>query len=87
MDWPVHSDNAIRVTGYVLEADLHEQGVFVEIWDGRQHPEFTDFVYHNVTQGQLYSFRYKVLNLNGESEYSNILSTFACELPSAPSTP
>ena len=87
LDWPVHLDNDIRVTGYVLEADIDHSDVFQVIYDGSDHPEYTDFVFTSVTTGEYYDFRYKVLNLIGESVYSDIFTTYACEMPTQPSVP
>jgi hypothetical protein len=41
----------------------------------------------DVTTGRYYNFRHKVLNLNGESFYSETFKVWTCELPSAPTKP
>jgi len=88
IQWPVHLDEDIPVTGYVLEADLDGFGVFEEIWDGRGRPEFNEYLLsEQVTTGRFYNFRHKVLNLNGESPYSDTLKVWTCEMPTAPTQP
>lgn len=57
------------------------------IWDGSKYPEITSFILTDIITGEWYNFRYKVFNKNGESPYSDILMTWACELPTAPSQP
>ena len=37
--------------------------------------------------GKKYSFRHKAVNYNGDSIYSDVLETYACVSPTAPSTP
>lgn len=44
-------------------------------------------MYNAVQTGSSYNFRYKVINRNGESSYSNILNVWACELPTVPQIP
>ena len=78
--WPVQRDNEIRVSGYVLEADLEHVGVYDVIWDGQGHPEITSYILTTVTTGDYYNFRYKVFNDIGESVYSDIFTTWACEI-------
>jgi hypothetical protein len=40
IEWSVEPDTEIPITGYVLEWDnAVGDGVFVEIWNGRGHPE------------------------------------------------
>ena len=85
--WAVQPDNDIAVSGYILEADLDHCGKFVEIWNGRNHPEITRYLLTQVVTGLSYDFRYKTLNQNGESEYSEILTVWACELPTKPTSP
>jgi hypothetical protein len=83
----VHLDEDIPVTGYVLEVDFDGFGGFETIWDGRGKPEYNEFLLKPVQTGRSYNFRYKVINKNGESPYSELLEVWACELPSAPTTP
>lgn len=85
--WPIQLDNEIPVTGYILEADIEHNGRFDVIWNGEDHPELNSFILTGVETGNFYNFRYKVLNWNGESPYSEIFKTWACELPSKPVTP
>ena len=77
----MHLDNDIRVTGYVLEADLDHSSVFEVIYDGTNKPEQTEFTLTSIETGDYYEFRYKVLNYVGESVYSDVFTTYACELP------
>lgn len=85
--WQVHPDGEIPVTGYAVEVDRDHFGGFVEIWNGREHPDIRNLVYSEVEQGAYYTFRYLVFNLNGQSLYSDELTVWACEAPSAPTTP
>ena len=85
--WAVELDNEIPITGYKLEADLNQSGDFVEIWDGQGRPEVTEFTVDPITTANSYSFRHKALNFNGESEYSDTFTTYACIDPSMPSAP
>lgn len=34
LEWDIHLDNAIQVTGYILEADVERNGRFDVIWNG-----------------------------------------------------
>lgn len=83
--WPVQLDNEIQVKGYVLEVESEDE--FEVIWNGRNHPEITSYIFSSVQTGSSYNFRYKVINRNGESPYSEILSVWACEMPTVPQTP
>jgi hypothetical protein len=40
-----------------------------------------------VETGKFYTFRHKALNFNGESEWSDPYTTYACILPTKPGTP
>lgn len=70
------------MTGYVLEADVEHNGRFDVIWNGAFMPEHTQFIWTGVETGMFYEFRHKVLNRNGESPYSDVYVTWACDLPS-----
>jgi hypothetical protein len=70
-----------------LEADLDHQGVYEVIYDGQGHPEYTTYVLTTVEAGNYYNFRYKAFNKNGESAYSDIFMTWACEVQTQPGTP
>lgn len=60
----------------------------MEIWNGQGRPEITNFTISAVETGKYYSFRHRAFNFNGaSSEYSDILTTYACVLPTKPSTP
>jgi hypothetical protein len=60
--WPIHPDNDIPISGYILEADINHNDVFEVIWNGQNRPELTNFVWTGVVTSQSYEFRYKVLN-------------------------
>ena len=85
--WDVELDNEIPITGYILEADLNDSGDFVEIWDGQGRPEVITFTVYPVITANSYSFRHKVLNFNGGSEFSDTYTTYACLDPTSPSVP
>jgi hypothetical protein len=70
------------VTGYVLEADIEHNGRYDVIWNGAGRPEYTTYTWTGVETGKYYNFRHKALNKNGESDYSDVFQTWACELPS-----
>lgn len=70
-----------------MEADIEHNGRFDVIWNGAGLPEHTQYLWTGVTTGEFYQFRHKVLNQNGESPYSDVFVTWACELPSKPQTP
>jgi hypothetical protein len=80
--WEIQLDNDIQVTGYVLEADIEHNGRYDVIWNGDGRPEYTSYTWTGVETGKYYNFRHKVINKNGESEYSDVFQTWACELPS-----
>jgi hypothetical protein len=85
--WAVAPDTEIPITGYALEWDNGEgDGVYYEIWNGRGRPEVLSFSLAAVT-GTKYSFRHRAFNYNGESDYSEVLETYACESPSPPGRP
>jgi len=87
IEWSVEPDTEVPITGYILEWDQAEgEGVFYEIWNGRGRPEV---LLHEmaVQTGAKYSFRHKSINFNGESEYSEVLETYACVSPSPPGAP
>lgn len=66
---------------------MEHNGRFDVIWNGSAKPEITSYLWTGVETGQFYKFRHRVLNKNGASEYSDVLLTWACELPSKPATP
>lgn len=77
----------LPITGYVLEWDNGTGGgAFVEIWSGRDR---ADVLAHTqtATTGVKYSLRYKAINANGDSSYSDVFEAYACEAPSAPGAP
>jgi hypothetical protein len=87
INWAVEPDTQVPITGYILEWDNGEaEGTFVELWNGVGRPEVLLYTV-TVTTGSKYSFRYKSINYNGQSVYSDVLETYACVSPSAPGTP
>ena len=34
VEWDVELDNDVPITGYILEADINQNGEFEEIWNG-----------------------------------------------------
>ena len=87
VQWVIESDTEIPITGYALEWDSgNDNNVFTTLWNGEGRPDITQFSVV-VQTGSRYSFRHKALNGNGESEYSDVFVTYACESPSAPTKP
>jgi hypothetical protein len=82
LNWPVHIDGDVPVTGYVLEIDLDHFGIFEELLDVRDEPDTRTYLLTEVVTGTQYDFRYKVIDLNGIEVYSDILQVWACENPS-----
>jgi hypothetical protein len=86
LEWSVEPPTDTPITGYSVEADLTGEGEFIEIWNGRGRADVLSYTL-SVTTGQVYSFRHRSFNANGASPYSNVFTTYACEMPSAPSKP
>jgi len=82
----VEPDTQTPITGYAVEMDDNQDGVFEEIWNGRGYPEITSHTI-STTTGQVYNFRHRAFNANGASDYSSELVTYSCTLPTAPGTP
>jgi len=69
--WDIEPDTEILITGYVLEMYKSSCDCFVVIWNGKVHPETTDYIQTaDIVTGQFYTFRHKAFNFNGESAYS-----------------
>ena len=90
------------MTGYILEINDGTEftstmrqlsdveiitGEWTTVLDATDHPEITSFEIDSLSTGQLYRFRYKSLNYNGESDYSNIIKAYACDIPARPEPP
>ena len=78
IEWDVEPDNELPVTGYIVEADLTQCGVFTVIWDGEDRPEINKLVVPDTLSAYPYVFRHRAYNFNGVSEYSDEVTLFAC---------
>lgn len=61
--------------------------MFEELLDARNQPDTRRFLFEDVEPGRFYDFRYKAINLNLQSTYSDVLRVYTCETPSSPSKP
>lgn len=80
--WASGTSLDIPVLGYRLSADDRGNGEFSTIWNGYGQPNVQKFTYGPLETGETYGFYVQVLNYNGASAASPILSVAACEGPS-----
>ena len=93
LQWTKSSDTQSPggdVTGYIVEMQDPDVGVFYEIYNGEHgFPDVTSLIVKtNITAGKDYRFRVKAAYLNGYSDYSSPDAIiYSCTYPSSPNEP
>lgn len=82
IDWAAGSSPNSDVTGYRLYSDLGLFGDYYLIWDGDGFTNKLSYTHENLQEGFFYSYYVEVLNFNGASDPSNVVSRYACSPPS-----
>lgn len=80
--WTEGTSLDIPVLGYLLSADDRGNGEYSVVWDGSGQPNVLSFIHGPLETGETYNFKLQVLNYNGASAYSNVLSAVVCIAPS-----